>query len=99
MNLFNLYIFIEIGGTGGGAFRAMYARFLDQAAVIAKKPALTEAAALFRDSARRLSSIGQRFKDAEQAAGLEDRIEMAAAEFRQIADLEEAAWTRLAAAV
>jgi hypothetical protein len=31
MNLFNLYIFIEIGGTGGGAFRAMYARFLDEA--------------------------------------------------------------------
>lgn len=27
MNLFNLYIFIEIGGTGGGCFRYMYSRF------------------------------------------------------------------------
>ena len=28
MQLFNLYLFIEIGGTGGGCFRYMYARFL-----------------------------------------------------------------------
>lgn len=97
MNLFNLYIFIEIGGTGGGAFRAMYARFLEEASLIAKKPALAEAAASFRESARRFSSIGQLFKDAEKATGLKDKIQKAASEFRQIADIEEAAWTRLAA--
>ncbi|MCP8311086.1 MAG: BtrH N-terminal domain-containing protein, partial [Candidatus Methylarchaceae archaeon HK01M] len=28
MNLFNLFIYIEIGGTGGGCFRYMYSRFL-----------------------------------------------------------------------
>ena len=32
MNLFSLYIFIEIGGTGGGCFRYMYSRFLKEAA-------------------------------------------------------------------
>jgi hypothetical protein len=32
MNLFSLYVFIEIGGTGGGCFRYMYARFLNEAA-------------------------------------------------------------------
>lgn len=31
MNLFTLYIFFEIGGTGGGCFRHMYSRFLREA--------------------------------------------------------------------
>lgn len=95
MNLFNLYIFIEIGGTGGGAFRAMYARFLDEAASIAKKPAWAEAAEMFRGSARRFSSIGQSFKDAATATGIEERIQTAAVGFQEIADLEERAWGQL----
>jgi hypothetical protein len=95
MNLFNLYIFIEIGGTGGGAFRAMYARFLDEAASIARKPEWADAAQDFRESAHRLSSIGQSFKNAEKATGLEDKIQAASAEFRAIADLEERAWGQL----
>ena len=95
MNLFNLYIFIEIGGTGGGAFRAMYARFLDEAASIAKKPAWAEAAETLRESARRFSSIGQSFKDAATATGIEERIQTAAVGFREIADLEERAWSQL----
>lgn len=100
MNLFNLYIFIEIGGTGGGAFRAMYARFLDEAASIARTPAaLAETAEAFRESARRFSAIGQLFKNAEKASDLEDKIQTAAAEFRAIADLEEDAWGRLLKAV
>jgi len=32
--LFNVYIFIEIGGTGGGSFRYMYSRFLKEAAYL-----------------------------------------------------------------
>jgi len=32
MALFNLYIFSEIGGSGGGMFRFMYSRFLEEAA-------------------------------------------------------------------
>lgn len=32
MALFNLYIFSEIGGSGGGLFRFMYGRFLEEAA-------------------------------------------------------------------
>lgn len=99
MNLFNLYIFIEIGGTGGGAFRAMYARFLDEAAMVAKMPALSKTATIFRDSARRFSSIGLLFKDAQKSKDIGKRIETAAAEFRKIADLEEKAWSQIAKAV
>ncbi len=33
-NLYNLYTYIEIGGTGGGAFRYMYSKFLKESAEI-----------------------------------------------------------------
>lgn len=94
-NLFNLYIFIEIGGTGGGAFRAMYARFLDEAASLARRSEWAEAAEDFRESARRFSAIGQLFKNAARETHLEDKIQTASAEFRAIADLEERAWGQL----
>lgn len=99
INLFNLYIFIEIGGTGGGAFRAMYARFLSEASTLASLPALAEAAADFSESARRFSAIGQLFKGAETADDLEGKIRAAADSFRQVADIEEKAWNRLLDAV
>jgi hypothetical protein len=104
MNLFNLYIFIEIGGTGGGAFRAMYARFLDEAAKVAKMPLFSETAVQFRDSARCFSSIGQLFhdvqkQDAQQSTDIRKKIDTAAAEFLEIADLEEKAWSKLAKAL
>ena len=99
VNLFNLYIFIEIGGTGGGAFRAMYARFLREASTVAGLPALAEAASGFSESARSLSGIGRLFKDAETADGLESKIRAAADSFLQVADLEEKAWNWLLSAV
>jgi len=95
MNLFNLYIFIEIGGTGGGCFRSMYARFLDEAAAIARKPALAEAAESLRDSAHRFTEIALLFQDAVTANDLRDRIQIAADTFRQIADLEERTYQQL----
>lgn len=99
MNLFNLYVFIEIGGTGGGAFRAMYARFLDEAAPIVRKPALDEAAEAFRESGRRLSEIALLFRDAAHADGLKDRIQTASNSFLEIAALEEKTWSALLEAV
>jgi len=51
MCLFNVFIYIEIGGTGGGAFRPMYARFLSEAAEKLDRPGLLEAAEKFEGSA------------------------------------------------
>jgi Domain of unknown function (DUF4872) len=34
MNLFSLYVFVEIGGTGAGVFVYIYARFLNEAATV-----------------------------------------------------------------
>ncbi|MBI5757397.1 MAG: BtrH N-terminal domain-containing protein [Planctomycetales bacterium] len=57
---------IETAGTGGGAFRFLFADFLDEAAAVLKLPALTELAATYRD-------LGQRWSNLADAA-LPDRI-------------------------
>ena len=56
---------IETNGTGGGAFRTIYAEFLDESADVVGRPALAEAAATYRE-------IGQKWS-ALAAAALPDR--------------------------
>ena len=47
--LFNTYIFINAeGGTGGGIFRYMFSRFLQEAAIITSDTRLSESAAAFK---------------------------------------------------
>jgi hypothetical protein len=55
--LFNVYIYIEVGGTGGSAFRTMYAQFLRESSSIFSKPALREVAEMFENSGRVWSEI------------------------------------------
>ncbi len=55
--LFNVYIYIEVGGTGGSAFRTMYAQFLRESSSILGKPALMEVAEMFENSGRGWSEI------------------------------------------
>ncbi|MGD0915833.1 MAG: BtrH N-terminal domain-containing protein [Thermodesulfobacteriota bacterium] len=57
--LFNTFVYIEIGGTGGSAFRPMYARFLKESAKVIKKPALLEVAELFEASGELWSRIAK----------------------------------------
>jgi len=100
-NLFNLYIFIEIGGTGGGCFRSMYARFLEESAQVDGLPELRPIAAAFHDSARRFTAIALLFQNALQdtltTSELTARISEASAQFKAIADLEEESWQALGA--
>lgn len=91
MQLFNLYIFIEIGGTGGGCFRPMFARFLAEGAQIAGNPALVTAAAEFMKIGAQFTKIGLLFRDAAKTKDLWTRVQSASAEFREIANNEEAA--------
>lgn len=95
MNLFNLYIFIEIGGTGGGCFRPMYSRFLKEAMNITGNKVLEEASEMFEKSGGKFSEIGQMFKEAETMSGLEEKISGASERFTEIADIEEKAYTLL----
>jgi hypothetical protein len=91
MALFNLYIFIEIGGTGGGCFRYMYSRFLDEAAKITKNEWLKDTSEMFNESGKKLSEIGLIFKDAEKMSKIREEIEVASSKFDEIADIEEKA--------
>jgi hypothetical protein len=99
MTLFTLYIFIEIGGTGGGCFRYMYARFLKEAAKITKNNDLSAIADSIHKSGTMLSAIGQSFADAEQAEDIGDRIQLASDNFKKVADVEDRAFSQLSAAI
>lgn len=90
--LFNLYIFTEIGGTGGGCFRYMYARFLKEAAQVTGNKKLLEASTLFDQSGQLFSKAGLLFKDYEDRSRLQERIAEASAIFVRIADIEEDAF-------
>jgi len=95
MNLFNLYVFIEIGGTGGGCFRYMYSRFLKEAAAITGDDRLLALAADMQHAGEILSEIGLLFKDPETAHDLDTRIRQASELFVQAAALEESTFSAL----
>jgi hypothetical protein len=92
MNLFNLYIFIEIGGTGGGCFRYMYSRFLQEAMDITGNSAMAEAAEIFQVAGAKFTEIGVLFKDVETMRDIDNKIQTASHTFAELADLEETAY-------
>lgn len=57
--LMNVYIYIEIGGTGGSAFRSMFARFLREASCITNNSELDEVAALYEECGKVWSAIAE----------------------------------------
>lgn len=95
MNLFNLYIYIEIGGTGGGCFRYMYSRFLAESAKLTENEKLLVPSEKFRKSGELFSATGQMFFDAERADDLKERIHQASSNFNKIHDIEAEALKEL----
>jgi hypothetical protein len=97
MNLFNLYVFIEIGGTGGGSFRYVYSRFLEEVEGITEDLALSSAARKLYESGRILSEIGNMFSDMDEVmpTDLDARLEKASNLFVQVAEIEEGAFSEL----
>jgi hypothetical protein len=91
MNLFNFYIMIEIGGTGGGCFRPMYARFLEQSAPLCAKKTLESAARLFHESGEKFSQVALLFQDAEKTKAIGNKIRSASQLFTEIAAIEDKA--------
>ena len=53
------YHWIETAGTGGGAFRSMYAAFLDEAARVLDRPGLSAVADRYRELADRWSALAR----------------------------------------
>ncbi len=94
--LFNTYIFISpVGGTGGGIFRYMFSRFLQEAAIITSEPRLSESAFAFERIGDAWEAFANWAKDASEIHDPADRLAEAATPLNAIADLEQAAWETL----
>ncbi len=93
--LFNIYIFIEVGGTGGGCFRYMYARFLNEAADITGNRRFTEASEMIWESGRIFTETGLLFKNSETSKSLRSDKKLAKENLKKIASIEENAYNLL----
>ena len=94
-NLFMFYVMTEIGGTGGGMFRPMYGRFLEEAASITGSDLLAQAAQPIYESGARLSQAARLFKNAFTGGDLDGKIAQTAELLESSANLEEEAFTIL----
>ena len=97
---FNVHLFIDAaGGTGGGIFRYMYGRFLQEAAAITGRPALGELAGPFQEIGDRWQEVAGIFKAASEAPDAAAMLPEAASRLQAIAGLEQQAWQTLRAIV
>lgn len=93
--LFNVYIFIEIGGTGGGCFRYMYSRFLKEAAEITGRTEYLAASEKVMESGRKFTEMAMLFKDVLEDDESLENIPRAAEILEEIADIEEDVFSSL----
>jgi hypothetical protein len=99
MNLFSLYIFIEVGGTGGGCFRYMYTRFLEEASEITKNTALLKPSEKIHSAGALFTEAALLFKEAGRITDVHERIKKAGTLFERIADIEEEAFMLLSRSI
>jgi hypothetical protein len=93
---FNVALFIDRrGGTGGGIFRYMYARFLGEAATVTGEPRLTGMATELTAIGDRWEQVAAAFATAARAENPADLLEAATKPMGDIADLEQDFWERL----
>ncbi len=93
-------IFIDArGGTGGGIFRYMYGRFLDEAASILAEPRLAELGADLATIGDEWEKVAVAFTHAAQADDPADLLETATRPMLAIADREQDFWERLDALI
>ena len=94
--LLNAYIFISpAGGTGGGAFRYMFSRFLREASEIAGEPRLKESADEFQHIGDKWEQLGEWFRQTSEVASPIPLLVDCVAPLNDLARLEEDAWGRL----
>lgn len=97
---FNVAMFIDHrGGTGGGIFRYMYARFLGEAASITGEPRLAGMVAELTAIGDRWEQVAAAFETAAVADNPADLLQGATEPMREIADREQDFWERLGALV
>jgi hypothetical protein len=96
LSLFNAYVFVEIGGSGGGLFRSMYARFLEEAAALTGLANLNDAARAFHACAARWSAVAQPLANAYQDPDPQALLPGLSEGLLEIYELESSAWGMLA---
>jgi hypothetical protein len=93
---FNAFIFIDAtGGTGGGLFRYMYARFLSEAEGVLGDGRLADVSKQLRRIGDLWQSAAHVFKGAAAASDPSFLLPEAAALLLKIADGEQTAWEKL----
>jgi hypothetical protein len=94
--LFNAHIFISpVGGTGGGAFRTMFSRFLREAAEILGDGRIEESADEFERIGDEWEALGAWFRQASEAPDPASRLGECVAALNGLAEMEERAWGRV----
>ena len=94
--LFNIYIFISpVGGTGGGLFRYMFGRFLEQVAGLTSDERLSACAEAFSQIGDAWESLAAWAKQVSAEPDLVDRLGECTAPLLAIASQEQAAWESL----
>jgi hypothetical protein len=99
---FNIFIFIDAaGGTGGGLFRYLYARFLAEAAPLmgdsTLESALLELSSQLQSIGDRWQELAERFKQAADLPDPAPALPGCVSTLPEIAAQEQAVWQRLAA--
>jgi len=94
--LFSAFIFIDAaGGTGGGLFRYMFGRFLQEAAQIVGDTRLEERATEFAHLGDRWQVVAEAFKAASAAPVPADVLQEIPPLLQELHHLEAAAWQGL----
>ncbi len=97
---FNVAMFIDHrGGTGGGIFRYMYARFLGEAVSIIGEPRLTGMVTELTAIGDRWEEVAAAFARAAEADNPAYLLETATEPMHDIADREQDFWERLEAII
>jgi hypothetical protein len=93
---FNTYIFIDAeGGTGGGIFRYMYGRFLEESAVIMEDRRLGGIGEEMRLIGDKWQEVAMIFKRGSEATEPAEVLPETTEPMMEIADLEQGSWRRL----
>jgi len=96
LTCFNIFVFIDaMGGTGGGIFRYMYGRFLREAAGITGDARLSERAGEFQRIGDKWQALAEIFMNASKADDPDAILPGVKAPLLDLANLEDAAWSRL----
>ncbi|NUR94835.1 MAG: BtrH N-terminal domain-containing protein [Kribbellaceae bacterium] len=93
---FNTALFIDArGGTGGGIFRYLYARFLDEAAIITGEDRLTSLGNELHSIGDRWEDVAAGFAAAAEVENPAELLESAVTPMYEIADREQILWQSL----